>query len=212
MAVRTEQQQHQRTPEDEEGGESRDFVDTIPEGAGLSSGASGADVEPEVQSVQKSIERSAAGDALAPQDAAVLLEHFLDTGSINNEDEPVPIAVKVGHGKAAKEYLWKVRAISWDEWDDSRTRATDDATGEYQAFTAASYMVARALVEPQLGEVVKRLRASKPEGAPADAAALLRRMFARESGALLELNGKVLEISKLMMDNNAVREVEAGKT
>jgi hypothetical protein len=36
-------------------------------------------------------------------------------------------------------------------------------------------------------------------------------MFRKQSGALLELSGKVLEISKLQNDANSVKEVEAAK-
>jgi hypothetical protein len=117
------------------------------------------------------------------------------------------------------------RTFTLQVWQDGRQRASDEKTGEINTFVWASWNVARVLLEPKLGPTIQRLQTAakasedgkidgqggKRVDPPADAAHLLRRMFGRQSGALLELSAKVLELSKLQSDSNSVREIEAAK-
>lgn len=154
-----------------------------------------------------------------------LLAYYLSNEGLPGDDSVTPLTVKLGHGDGVREFGCEVSTIEWDEWQDARQRATNEAEGTFDAYISASWIVARALVTPKLGQTVARQQeeASKatdgkiegPKGErltpPTDAAHLLRRMFRRQSGALLELSGKVLELSKLQNENGAVKEVEAAK-
>lgn len=202
-------------------------VDAPERGPGLPTGGSlrsDSDL-PAQRSSDALIDAAAAGEALRPSESDDLLGYFLTNGSLPGDNEPQSLTVKLGRGAHARDFACSVRPVEWSEWQDSRTRATDEKTGEFDAYVATSWNVARALVSPKLGPTVLRQqkeaetsgdgKIAGPNGsridAPTDAAELLRRMFKRQSGALLEIGAKVLEISKLQSDTSSVREVEAGK-
>lgn len=152
-----------------------------------------------------------------------MVAYFLSNDELPGDSAEHDLTVKLGHGPKAKQFACTVRSIDWDTWQDARERATDEKTGKFDAYVSSSWVVARALFKPALGPTVQRLQAvakaaddekiDGPKGSridpPADAAHLLRRMFHRQSGALLELSAKVLEVSKLQDDPSTVREVEA---
>lgn len=192
---------------------------------GLHQGAKPGDGAREPHAGSDLIDHAAAGGALMQQEADDLVGYYLSNDGLPGDKDTVPLKVKIGNGPKAREFEMVVRPIEWSEWQDSRTRATDEKTGEFEAYVAASYNVARALVKPQLGPTVMRQQAEAkaapdqkitgPDGTridpPKDGAHLLRRMFHRQSGIVLELSSKVLELSKLNSDNASVKEVEAGK-
>lgn len=134
------------------------------------------------------------------------VDYFLTNNGLPGEDDPHPLEFKIGDGARARKNVWQVRTIGWAEWQDARERATDDDTGAFDAFVSSSYVVARALVEPRLGPKVSRAQKENGKHAPRDAAELLRRMFRKQSGVLLELSAEVLAISKLAQsDKPSVR-------
>jgi hypothetical protein len=195
----------------------------IPEGAGLKAGGR-ADSRPS-RSSDELLDAAAAGEVLAPAEHDDLVAYYLDNGEMPGDTTGYALEVTLGHGATAKRFACKVRAIEWSEWQDGRQRASDEKTGEINTFVWASWNVARVLLEPKLGPTIQRLQTAakasedgkidgqggKRVDPPADAAHLLRRMFGRQSGALLELSAKVLELSKLQSDSNSVREIEAAK-
>lgn len=161
------------------------------------------------------IQAAAEGGPLLVSEAEDLLAYFLTNAGLPGDDEPVPVEWEAGNGRGTRKNVWHIRPLAWEEWQDARQRAIDPATGRFDGFVVASYTVARTLVRPQLGPTVKDLQARDPKSAPGDAAELLRRMFARQSGVLIDLHAKVLEISKLDDADPRARildrEVEAAK-
>jgi hypothetical protein len=188
----------------------------IPPDAGLDQGTRPGDAEREPRSGDDLIAAAARGDDLVVKEQQDLLDYFLTNGELPGDTKPHPLEWTVGDGPAARKSVWQVRRIGWEEWQDSRERATDEKTGVFDAYVSASWVVGRALLQPQLGPKIQRLQREAGDKAPQDAAALLRRMFRKQSGVLLEISGEVLRISKLQADNGSVRsldeEVEAGKT
>lgn len=168
-------------------------------------------------------EAAAAREPLTKEESQDLLDFYLSNNELPGDDEPLTLTTTLGHGKAERELGVTVHTILWEEWQDSRERAT--VKDVFDPFVSASWIVARALITPKLGPVVAAQQAEAqasadkmiegPKGTrippAADAAHLLRRMFSKQSGALLELSGKVLGISKLQDGVSSVREVEAGK-
>lgn len=186
--------------------------------------------EPDTRTGVDLIDAAAAGEPLTGSEPGDLLDYFLTNRAMPGSKTPKNLTVELGHGDAAKRFACAVRPVEWSEWQDSIERATDAKTGDFDRFVAASWCAARALVTPVLGPTIVRMQAeaqAAPDGKidgppgddgrptrigpPSDAAHLLRRMFATSSGALLELNGQVLTISRLANDQQSVREVEAGK-
>lgn len=182
--------------------------------------------EPEPRTGENLIDAAAGGEPLTPRESDDLLSYYLSNDEMPGDTDVTPLTVRLGHGARAREFACEVHAIEWKEWQDAIERSTDKATGDFDRFVSSSWVVARALVKPKLGPtVVAQQNEAKgnddgkiagPNGArvdpPTDAADLLRRMFRKQSGALLELSAKVLELSKLANDGErAVKEVEAGK-
>lgn len=186
----------------------------VPAGAGLPSGAA-RDAEQEPRTGDDLIDAAANGLALAEREKQDLLDYYLTNEGLPGDDEERDVEFTVGEGRTARKNVWKVRTIEWDEWKDAVERTTDEKTGERDTYATASYIVARALQTPKLGPIVKRLQNEQGDKAPADAAAFLQRMFAKQSGVLFALSAEVLRLSKLQDDNGSVRtldrEVEAGK-
>lgn len=180
----------------------------IPEDAGLESGTGPA--EPSGRSGRELVDAAANGGGLTEAEHGDLLDYYLSNNELPGDADELSLTVELGH-RSKRTFSCVVHPIDWDEWQDARQRATSEKTGRFDAFISSSWTVARALVTPKLGPTVARLQSEDPKGAPSDAAHLLRRMFAKQSGALLELSGKVLEISRLQDDANSVKEVEAAK-
>lgn len=195
----------------------------IPENAGLKDGRQ-TDAEPR-RSGGDLIDAAADGHALAPQESDDLVAYYLSNGELPGDTDVEELEVTLAHGSKARKFKCSVHPIEWSEWQDARERATNEKTGTFDAFVSSSWVVGRALVTPKLGPTVARLQqeASRsddgkiagPKGSridpPEDAAHLLRRMFRKQSGSLLELSGKVLEVSKLQNDIGSVKEIEAAK-
>jgi len=179
----------------------------IPADAGLKPGEPDAPA----RNGDQLVAAAARGEGLAPEESADLLAYYLSNEALPGDEKTLPVTIELGHGDGAREFRCEIHPIEWSEWQDARERATDQKTGEFDGYVLASWNVARALVTPKLGPTVARLQKEQPDKAPPDGAALLRRMFRRQSGALIELSAKVLEISKLQNENNSVREVEAAK-
>ena len=190
-------------------------TDAIPADAGLPSGRAGAGSSETSRSSAELLDAAASGAGLSSKESDDLLAYYLSNNALPGDADTVSLTVELGHGAKARKFACEVHPIEWSEWQDARERATNDKTGEFDAYVSASWIVARALVTPKLGPTVVGLQKDAEHGgesdAPTDAAHLLRRMFSKQSGALLEISGKVLEISKLQNDNESVKEVEAGK-
>jgi hypothetical protein len=182
---------------------------------GLPLGQRDSGAPPAPRSGDEVIAAAARGDSLSAGEHHDLLAYYLANGELPNADEAVPVEFTVGRGDKARKDVWHIKKIRWEDWQDARERATNKKSGVFDPFVAASWNVARALVEPKLGPSLVELQQADPDNAPSDAAALLRRMFSTESGVLLELSGEVLRLSKLQDDNESVRvldeEVDAGK-
>ena len=171
------------------------------------------------------IDAGANGEPLTGTESDDLLEYFLTNKSVPGSKTPKTLEVELGHGDDVRKFRCQIRRVEWSEWQDSIERATDQKTGDFDRFVAASWCVARALVSPVMGPAVVAMQneaQKSPDGKiggkggeriapPTDAAHLLRRIFAEQSGALLELNAQVLTISRLANEPQSVREVEAGK-
>lgn len=179
-------------------------------GPGLAQGGKPGDAQPSRAGADL-IDAAAGGAELKAKEADDLLGYFLTNEGMPGDEDVVDLELTLGHGDRARAFKCSIHTIEWSEWQDARDRATDVKTGEFDTYVSASWIVARALVTPKLGPTIMAMQAEDKDTAPGDSAALLRRMFKRQSGALLELSGKVLEISKLQNENNAVKEVEAGK-
>lgn len=201
-----------------------------PDGAGLALGKRETSDEIPRRSGDDLIDAAGAGAPLHPSDQVDLLDYYLTNAGLPGDDDPVPVEFTIGQGKGERKDVWDVRTITWEEYQDAVDQATDEKTGERDVYVTASWVVARALIKPQLGPVVLRQQAEAqasadgkipgPDGArikpPSDAAQLLRRMFAKQSGILLELSGEVLAASKLGINGTGGvrtldREVAAGK-
>jgi hypothetical protein len=180
----------------------------IPADAGLKPGRA---EEREPRTGSELLTAAALGEGLTPAEHDDMVAFYLSNEGLPGDDEITDLTVKLGHGSKARTFACSVHPIEWSEWQDARERATNEKAGRFDAFVSASWIVARALVTPKLGPTVARLQAEDPGKAPEDAAQLLRRMFRKQSGALLELSGKVLEISKLQEENESVKEIEAAK-
>lgn len=202
----------------------------IPADAGLEPGFSdGADDDRPRLSGDELISAAAKGESLRGDEQADLLSYYLTNDGLPGDDKPRPVRVTVGEGRHERTTTWQVRTIAWEEWQDAIDRTTDEQTGMRDTFATASWIVARALVDPKLGPALKVLRekaAAEPDGrrpgpggerldSPADAAGVLRQMFRKQSGVLFELSATVLTLSKLQTENGSVKvldeEVEAGK-
>lgn len=188
---------------------------TPPPSAGLEQGNQLKDGDgPPARRGDELLTAAAAGGDVTQREAQDLVGYFLTNDGLPGDDEPIPVKWTVGTGSKERSNTWMVKPISWEEWQDGVDRATDGDTGVMDTYVAASWHVARALVEPALGPKVKQAQAASP-GAPQDAAELVRRMFKKQAGVLLELSAAVLKISKLQRDNGSVRtldlEVQAGK-
>lgn len=188
--------------------EQDEFV--IPEGAGL---PSRSDPEREASIPPRGgdelLNAAAAGEKVTPIEHDGLVDYFLANGELPGDTKPVDLSVTLGRGAQAREFHCTLAPITWDEWQDARDRATDK-DDKFDVYVQSSWVVARALRRPQLGPTVTRLQ-RETDNPPRDAADLLRRMFARQSGALLELAGKVLEISGLQDGAASVKEIDAAK-
>jgi hypothetical protein len=172
----------------------------------------GKPVESPARTGSDLIDAAAAGDRLAPQESDDLLAYFLTNQGLPGDTEVTALSVELGHGQSTRKFSCEVKAVEWSEWQDAIERATNEKTGGFDRFVSSSWVVARALVTPKLGPTIVRMQSENSDTAPADAAALLRRMFRKQSGALLELAAKVLELSKLANDGeSSVKEIEAGK-
>lgn len=154
---------------------------------------------------------AAGGNALSQVENDDLVAYYLSNEQLPGDDEVHPLTVELGHGKQKKKFRCEVHTIEWDDWQDAREKAFDEKKNQFDAYVSSSWVVGRALVKPRLGPTVIRLQKEKPDTAPEHAAELLQRMFRKQSGALLELSAKVLELSKLQSDNNSVQEIEAAK-
>lgn len=201
---------------------------TIPDDDGLPAGGP-AGAGPDRRTGDDLLGAAADGLTLSPREQQDLLDYFLTNGGLPGDDESRPVEWSVGDGASARKNVWMVKTISWDEWKDAVERTTDEKTAERDTYATASYIVARALVTPQLGPIVHRQqeqakgeadkKIAGPGGSrldpPEDAAVLLQRMFAKQSGVLFALSAEVLRLSKLQEDSGSVRtldqEVEAGK-
>lgn len=197
----------------------------IPEGAGLASGRAATLEDAERRGRSELLDAAEAGNGLSPAENDDLVAYYLSNDELPGDTSVTDVEVTLGRKPIERKFKASVHPIEWSEWQDARERATDDKTGQFDAYVSSSWVVARALVTPKLGPTIARLhnaaKASEdgkidgPDGSridpPADAAHLLRRMFRKQSGALLELSAKVLELSKLQNDSNSVREVEAAK-
>ena len=188
----------------------------IPSDAGLPSGRSSAGGSETPRNPADLVDAAVRGEALGAKESDDLLAYYLSNDALPGDADALPVTVELGHGAKARKFACEIHPIEWSEWQDARERATDQKTGEFDAYVSASWIVARALITPKLGPTVRlqqeAAKADDGKGSPpTDAADLLRRMFRRQSGSLLELSGKVLEISKLQNDNESVKEVEAGK-
>ena len=182
----------------------------IPEGAGLPEGRA-APREPARRSGPDLLDAAATGGSVSPAEHDDLVDYFLANGELPGDTRPTSLSVRLGRGPGARKFQCEVKPITWDDWQDARERATDDKTAKFDAFVQSSWVVARSLIKPQLGPTVLRMQRETPDTAPEHAAQLLQRMFTRQSGPLLELAGKVLEISGLQDDAESVREVESAK-
>lgn len=187
----------------------------IPADAGLPAG--GPSDGAGSRSRDELLNAAAAGGGITPAENDDLVAYYLANGELPDDSKPTRLRVKLGdHGRA---FSCVVHKITWDEWQDGLERATSNKTGQTDTYVWSAWNVARALIEPKLGPVVAGLQRDDPDKAPENAAELLQRMFRKQSGALLELNTKVLEVSKLSRDNDSVevlgedaaREVEAAK-
>lgn len=177
----------------------------IPADAGLKGRSSQA--ETPLRTGSGLLDATAGGAHLRQQESDDMVDFYLSNDELPDDDEVVPYDVKFGR-KNPRVETWQLHPISWDDWQDARERATDDKTGNYDAFVASSWNVARGLSWPQLGPKVLGAQRDNPAKAPTDAADLLRRMFAKQSGTLLSLSAKVLEISHLQDDDSSVVEKE----
>lgn len=171
------------------------------------------------------LDAAASGMGLLAEEEIDLVDYYLTNRGLPGDDKPRKFEVDVGNGETKRTAVWTVRPIEYDEWRDANQQAYDEEKDQTNAYIVASLTVARSLVHPKLGPAVARLRAlaeaeadGKIEEAdgtrrrpPRDAAELLRRMFARNSGSLFELSGNVTRISKITDGGSLVREVEAGK-
>lgn len=200
---------------------------TIPtKGLALGQRESGDDEQPARRTGDDLISAAADGAKLTGQESEDLLGYFLTNGGLPGDDEPHPVEWMVGEGKRARKNVWMVRTIQWEEWQDAVDRTTND--GQRDTLETASWIVARALVTPRLGPAVQRQQSEAAASAdgktdwkgervapPSDAAELLRRMFAKQSGVLLAISSEVLRLSKLSANVGGVRtldeDVEAGK-
>lgn len=189
---------------------------TAPAGAGLALGARESSDEVPRRSGDDLIDAAGAGAPLHPADQVDLLDYFLTNAGLPGDDDPIPVEFTIGQGATERKEVWSVRTITWEEYQDAVDQATDEKTGDRDVYLTASWVVARALVSPQLGPRVRAAQEQDPKKAPTDAAQLLRRMFAKQSGVLLELSGEVLAASKLGVNGTGGvrtldREVAAGK-
>lgn len=182
--------------------------------------------KPEPRTGSDLIGAAAEGLPMTGSEAGDLLDYYLTNKGLPGKGKAKDLNVELGYGDDVRTFRCSIHTVEWSEWQDSLIRATNEKTGDFDRFVAASWCLARALVTPKLGPAVVRMQQEAKDspdgkidgadggrvGPPKDAAHLLRRMFADQSGALLELNGKVLEISRLANDSQSVREVEAAKT
>lgn len=186
--------------------------------------------EPDTRTGTDLIDAAAAGEPLTDSEPGDLLDYFLTNKALPGADTVKALTVELGDGPNAKRFSCAIHPVEWSEWQDAIERATDPKTNDFDRYVAASWCTARALVTPKLGPAVVRMQKeaqAAPDGKidgppgddgnptrigpPTDGAHLLRRMFAKCSGALLELNAQVLTVSRLANDSQSVREVEAGK-
>jgi hypothetical protein len=188
-----------------------------PATAGLATGRTSPGGDPAARDGDELIRVAAQGrtDTLTDREHEDLLAYFIGNGELPGDTSPVPIEWTIGEGNAARTNTWRFRRIRWEEWHDAQTRATNETTSVFDGYEAASYVVARALVEPALGPWLQRLITTDGEKAPRDAAELLRRMFATQAGVLLSMSADIRRISKLSVEGGYTRtlgeEVQAAK-
>lgn len=198
---------------------------TPPPDAGLSSRGSAGSGGPR-RSGDDLIAAAAKGEDLREDEQVDLLDYFIANGDLPGDDDPVPLEFEIGEGRKRRTNTWQVHRIGWDEWTDAESRGRDEESGRFDGFVIASYVVARALVLPQLGPKVKAQQEeakANPDGKidgrdengnpirvkpPLDAAELLRRMFAKQGGTLLSMSAEVRRISKLSIDQQSARTID----
>jgi hypothetical protein len=156
---------------------------------------------------------SNAGMTAGEEDA--LLAYFLGDAPAPNAGAQKTYTVDVGEGR---QWTCTLRSIDWAEWQDAQKRALNTATGTLDLYEQASYVVARGMVRPLLGRMLENIREQTGanggdlSAVPSDGAAMLRRFFAKQAGALIYLQRKVLELSRLdEAGEGGVKEVEAAK-
>lgn len=157
------------------------------------------------------LDAAASGVPISPPEQDALLGHYLGNVPKPGTTQKDEIDVEVDLGRDRAKWRCTIKPIGWPQWQESQMQGTK-GDGSIDTMVIAAWNVAQGLVKPQLGPVVQRLQAEDPENAPQHAPALLIDFFEKQPGSLLELSQKVLEISKLQVQNDAVREVEAGKT
>lgn len=160
------------------------------------------------------ISAAAKGETLDAQEQQDLLDYFLSNGELPGDSDEVSMEFEIGEGKTRRKNTWVVHRIGWDDWTDAQQRGTNQEEGTFDGFITASYVVARALVNPKLGPAVRRAQEQDSKTAPEDAADLLRRMFKKQSDALLSMSAEIRRISKLTSQQSARaldQEVAAGE-
>jgi hypothetical protein len=187
-----------------------------PADAGLPTGRSRTEPGgPSARSGDELIAAATRGESLSHEESEDLLEYFVANGELPGDDEPVPVEWEIGEGRARRKQVWLVKRIGWDAWKESEARSTDEKTGVVDGLQLSSWIVAHALVRPQLGPRVRKMQESDPKRAPEHAADLLQRMFRKQAGTLAAIAAEVRRISRLGTDQNSARtldeEVAAGE-
>lgn len=168
-------------------------------------------------SLDDRLDTAARGGGVDAAGEDAMLAYFLGNAPAPGEKNQETLTVEIGDGR---EWTCTLKSIGWAEWREAQDKAINVSTGISDMYVQASWVVARATVNPKLGRMLAQIRdaAGTDEEAqkkvPSDGAAMLRSFFQKQSGSLIVLQRNVLRLSSLDEEsggNVKVKEVEAGK-
>jgi hypothetical protein len=161
------------------------------------------------------IGRAADGEKLGAVEQDALTAYFLGDRRARPGETPQDekeFDVEIGPTGTDAE-LWRIKCapITWDQWQAAQKLGVKRERGvdELEALKRASYVCAYGIVKPDLGEVRMGIDS---DVRPADTAQMLRDFFRKNPGVILQLETEILRLSRLAINESAIREVSAGKS
>lgn len=164
---------------------------------------------------EAAVRKAAEGGALSSEERADASDYFLGKKPPPGRGKTFPLDVDFGtldEPDFRRVVFKNPRIEELDEADD-RSVIKDEETGEVvgrNTFIQSAWIVARTQVEPRLGPIVEQR--NREGGQFPDAASLLMDLFAEAPGVLIQAATAVRRRARIGTSDQAVREVEAGKT